>query len=40
MAIAIYLQDKTQTLTDEQADAVIARITQMLSENFNAKLRG
>lgn len=40
MAIAIYLQDKTKTLTDEQADAVIAQITQTLSENFNAELRG
>ncbi len=40
MAIAIYLQDKKQTLTDEQADAVIAKITAMLSEKFNAELRG
>lgn len=40
MAIAIYLQDKTKTLTDEQADAVIDKMTQTLSENFNAELRG
>ncbi len=40
MAIAIYLQDKEKTLTDEQADAVIAEITSMLEEKFNAELRG
>ncbi len=40
MAIAIYLQDKAKTLTDEQADKVIAQITDMLSKTFNAELRG
>ncbi|MBS9778376.1 MAG: phenylalanine--tRNA ligase subunit beta [Gammaproteobacteria bacterium] len=40
MAIAIYLQDKTKTLTDEQADAVIERVTDVLTEKFNAQLRG
>lgn len=40
MAIAIYLQDKSKTLTDEQADTVIEEITNKLSEKFNAELRG
>lgn len=40
MAIAIYLQDTTKTLTDEQADAVVAKVTKVLSEQFNAQLRG
>ncbi|PIE45566.1 MAG: phenylalanine--tRNA ligase subunit beta [Gammaproteobacteria bacterium] len=40
MAIAIYLQDKTKTLTDEQADVIIEQITAMLAEKFNAQLRG
>ncbi|PID66885.1 MAG: phenylalanine--tRNA ligase subunit beta [Gammaproteobacteria bacterium] len=40
MAIAIYLQDKSKTLTDEQADAVVAKVTQVLAEQFNAQLRG
>lgn len=40
MAIAIYLQDKQQTLTDERADDVIHQITTTLTEKFNAELRG
>ncbi len=40
MAIAIYLQDKKKTLTDEQADDVIRQITDMLTQTFNAELRG
>lgn len=40
MAIAIYLQDKTKTLTDEQADAVVAKVTDVLADKFNAQLRG
>lgn len=40
MAIAIYLQDKNKTLTDEQADTVVNKITTLLAEKFNAKLRG
>ncbi len=40
MAIAIYLQDKTKTLTDEQADNVVAKVTKVLADKFNAQLRG
>lgn len=40
MAFSIYLQDKTRTLTDEQADQVIADITDVLVKEYNAKLRG
>lgn len=40
MAIAIYLQDKKQTLTDEQADDVVRQITAVLLKEFNAELRG
>lgn len=40
MAFSIYLQDKTRTLTDEQADQVIADITDVLINEYNAKLRG
>lgn len=40
MAIAIYLQDKNKTLTDEQADTVVNKITTLLAKKFNAKLRG
>ncbi len=40
MAIAIYLQDKNKTLTDEQADAVVTKVTDVLAKQFNAQLRG
>ncbi|MGY0398513.1 MAG: phenylalanine--tRNA ligase subunit beta [Ostreibacterium sp.] len=40
MAIAIYLQDKEKTLTDEQADEVIHQLVTTLTEKFNAELRG
>ncbi len=40
LAIAIYLQDKSKTLKDEQADEVIDKITFELENKFNAQLRG
>ena len=40
MAVAVYLQDKSKTLTDEQADETVRKITDMLAKKFNAELRG
>jgi len=40
VAIAIYLQDKQKTLTDERSDAVVRRVIEKLTQTFNAQLRG
>lgn len=39
LAFRILLQDTQKTLTDQEVDAVIARLTQILSDRFDAKLR-
>jgi phenylalanyl-tRNA synthetase beta chain len=39
LAFRILMQDTQKTLTDQEVDAVIARLTQILSDRFDAKLR-
>jgi phenylalanyl-tRNA synthetase beta chain len=39
LAFRFLMQDTQKTLTDQEVDAVIARLTQVLSDRFGAKLR-
>ncbi len=39
LAFRVLMQDTQKTLTDQEVDAVIARLTQVLSDRFDAKLR-
>jgi phenylalanyl-tRNA synthetase beta chain len=39
LAFRVLMQDTQRTLTDEEADAVVADLTRMLGARFNAKLR-
>ena len=39
LAFRVLMQDTQKTLTDEEADAIIARLTQVLASRFDAKLR-
>ncbi len=39
LAFRVLMQDTARTLTDAEADAVMTRLTQVLSDQFGAKLR-
>ena len=39
LAFRVLMQDTQKTLTDQEVDAVITRLTQVLSDRFGAKLR-
>lgn len=39
VALSLFLQDATQTLTDSEIDAIFNKVLDVLSSNINAKLR-
>jgi phenylalanyl-tRNA synthetase beta chain len=39
LAFRVLMQDTQKTLTDQEVDAVIARLTEVLADRFGAKLR-
>jgi phenylalanyl-tRNA synthetase beta chain len=39
LAFRFLMQDTQKTLTDQEVDSVIARLSQVLSDRFGAKLR-
>jgi phenylalanyl-tRNA synthetase beta chain len=39
LAFRVVMQDTAKTLTDEDADSVMARLTQTLAARYGAKLR-
>ncbi|MDP1681286.1 MAG: hypothetical protein Q8L39_05880, partial [Burkholderiales bacterium] len=39
LAFRILMQDTEKTLTDQEVETVITRLTQVLSDRFGAKLR-
>ena len=40
LAFRVVMQDTSKTLTDEEADIAMARLTRVLAEKFGARLRG
>ena len=40
VAFALTLRDKDRTMTDEEANAIFARIVEAMEQQFGAKLRG